>query len=204
MPAACEEDAAGRYILTAGCVRDCPPGQTDCYGECADLNADPGYCGDCGNVCRYDHAAALCVGGECQMGACDQGYADCDRDDRNGCEADLSTTETCGSCANSCQAGERCQDGSCTSRCQDNDKDVYNDAACGGDDCNDHDGADLPCQDEPGCACLAAPGSGRNTGLVWLFLPLVLLVLRRLLVCDPGVTAGGVNRYWDRSTPRTR
>jgi len=134
---AAEVGTTGGFTLSAQCVRDCPPGQSDCGGVCLDLNTDEENCGFCGNVCSYDHAAASCQNGECQMGACDPGYGDCDHDDQNGCEADLSTAETCGSCTNACQAGERCEDGSCTSRCHDDDKDGYNDAACGGDDCDD-------------------------------------------------------------------
>ncbi len=51
----------------------------------------------------------VCADGEC---ACGHGFADCDGDPANGCEADLSSAATCGACGHDCQNGD-CVDGAC-------------------------------------------------------------------------------------------
>ncbi len=85
-----------------------------CSSVCADTATDPMNCGDCGNVCLFDHAAGLCVSGHCQLGACDPGYDDCDMDADTGCETDTGASSTdCGSCGRTCVG--RCSAGSCVS-----------------------------------------------------------------------------------------
>lgn len=94
--------------------RICDGFATDC-GPIVDVhfvNEDDVYnhvehCGTCGNACYGPHvAAAECaVSGlvaECVILACDEGWADCDGNPANGCEADLSRTSTCGACDVSC------------------------------------------------------------------------------------------------------
>ncbi|MGK0232619.1 MAG: hypothetical protein ACI9P9_000713, partial [Patescibacteria group bacterium] len=44
---------------------------------------------------------------------CVEGFADCDGDPGNGCEADLTSDFTCGSCTNACLVTESCSAGSC-------------------------------------------------------------------------------------------
>ncbi|MBI5479447.1 MAG: lamin tail domain-containing protein [Deltaproteobacteria bacterium] len=61
---------------------DCD-GQTD---ETFDKLNDPQNCGTCGHACSYPHAQALCVNGQCRMGACDPGYRDLTGGDADGCE----------------------------------------------------------------------------------------------------------------------
>lgn len=43
---------------------------------CADLLSDPGHCGSCDNNClQHEHVtAAICVNGQCQATACEDGY----------------------------------------------------------------------------------------------------------------------------------
>jgi hypothetical protein len=52
---------------------------------------------------------------------CSAGYADCNGDDRDGCEAALDTAEHCGSCTNVCGAvtngSPTCLSGKCTVKC---------------------------------------------------------------------------------------
>jgi hypothetical protein len=57
---------------------------TACEG--VDLDTDLGNCGACGNVCIFTGASALCVDGECQLGACLDARYDIDGDPNNGCE----------------------------------------------------------------------------------------------------------------------
>lgn len=90
------------------CEIICKPGFSNCDGNptngCeADLNA-PASCGSCANDCEalYDNAEAACVQSECRLHACDEGFADCDGDPSNGCEADLSDESSCGACGVVC------------------------------------------------------------------------------------------------------
>lgn len=76
------------------------------------LSADPVHCGACNIYCTYEHASATCTG-ICHRGACDTGYADCDKSDGNGCEIDaLTDVNHCGACDNVCP-GTACKDGKC-------------------------------------------------------------------------------------------
>lgn len=99
----------------------CEPGQTLCGGGsaqlyCADLLSDALNCGACMNACpRGNNETAVCNNGVCGT-KCDLGFADCDGDGRNGCEADLNINPRhCGACGNQCDiaAGQPCIDGQC-------------------------------------------------------------------------------------------
>lgn len=78
-----------------------------------DVMTDPLNCGSCGRTCVVPHGTAACSAGECTVGACDLGFADCDGDVETGCELPDACDEgagcmtACGStgalsCANSC------------------------------------------------------------------------------------------------------
>lgn len=88
---------------TATAPPECTAAETLCGAVCADLQADPNNCGQCGRSCVIPQATAACVAGECAMGACDAGYSDCDAMVTNGCEtpidcdAGMTCTTTCGS-----------------------------------------------------------------------------------------------------------
>jgi hypothetical protein len=71
----------------------CPPSYAECDGNpntvCETrLDADALHCGACGHVCLAGAAnqKGTCNGGACRS-VCDTGFADCDRDPANGCEA---------------------------------------------------------------------------------------------------------------------
>ena len=85
-----------------------------CDETCVDLATDALHCGACGTACGvFSHTkAAVCVAGACAVGPCDDGYADCDGDAGNGCEAPLATSKTdCGACGTVCATS--CRDGAC-------------------------------------------------------------------------------------------
>jgi len=68
-----------------------------------DTSNDPANCGGCFSPCTFANAADLCVGGACQLGMCDAGYANCDAIAATGCEVTLATDKDhCGTCATDC------------------------------------------------------------------------------------------------------
>jgi hypothetical protein len=93
----------------------CETGFDDCGGGCASLAGDPAHCGACNTACSS--SSPMCAGGRCTSAECGTGRADCDDNVANGCEADLTSAGTCGSCNVSCgpyaQALAGCADGKC-------------------------------------------------------------------------------------------
>ncbi|NUP11717.1 MAG: hypothetical protein HOW73_37195 [Polyangiaceae bacterium] len=55
---------SGPYALNVNFVGDCPPGTTQCGGDCVDTSNDPSNCGGCGIPCAI---GAACNFGECEM-----------------------------------------------------------------------------------------------------------------------------------------
>ena len=100
-------------VLFTACGSEAPgdagdPGCRDTCGDsCVDTLTDVRHCGACDRDCtalegvRAD--AVSCVEGACVIDdACATERADCDGDAENGCEADLTSAETCGACGTSC------------------------------------------------------------------------------------------------------
>lgn len=82
-----------------GFPQDCPVDA--CMGGCTDIDADPLNCGDCGITCVVPNAEPTCDLGECGLGTCQVGWADCDGDLLNGCEAEA-LCDAGAPCATSC------------------------------------------------------------------------------------------------------
>ncbi|MBN2526770.1 MAG: SUMF1/EgtB/PvdO family nonheme iron enzyme [Deltaproteobacteria bacterium] len=92
------------------------PQDNDCDGlldEDVNFQTDANNCGYCGHICRFDHAAALCVGGACVMGDCDANWWNNDSNSANGCEhpcvisdddsdGNMDTDEVCDAKDNNC------------------------------------------------------------------------------------------------------
>jgi uncharacterized protein DUF5648 len=89
-------------VTSSGTGQDCAAG-SECDGTCVDLANDPTNCGMCGRTCVLQHGQAVCSGGDCALGACDTGYADCNADLADGCEL-LVTCVDGDACATSCQS----------------------------------------------------------------------------------------------------
>lgn len=108
--AAC--NAAGGCEMSA-----CLPGFADCNANpvdgCETSLAAPTSCGGCGKVCpARPNAAPACSGISCGL-ACNPGFTDCNGDELDGCEVDVtSDPENCGACGNRCRRG-RCAGGAC-------------------------------------------------------------------------------------------
>jgi len=123
-------DGDGHAPVAAACVGGALP-KDDCDDARADVH--PGAAERCdgrdnncaGGVDEAPAADEACGGPQvrasaCRAGACvatcarDRG--DCDRDPRNGCEADLATSPAhCGACGMACGAGSACAGGACRS-----------------------------------------------------------------------------------------
>ncbi len=89
----------------------------DPTGACqTSVLSDSNNCGACGNSCgNFPNATAQCQNASCILGSCNTGYADCDHQVMNGCEAIVATDpKNCGACGNACPQGEVCVGGACT------------------------------------------------------------------------------------------
>jgi hypothetical protein len=72
-----------------------------CDGVDNNCNGQPD---DAANACApWPNATNICFAGACEISACDSGFANCDFNLPNGCEANLRTNVThCGACNNTC------------------------------------------------------------------------------------------------------
>jgi hypothetical protein len=114
-----QADCRDRKCVLVGCSQ----GRGDCNASpedgCEDDLRSDESCGRCGHNCNtLPHVAAgSCRGGTCEVG-CQPNFADCDGLPNNGCEADLTSATSCGSCQNDCSqlanvAGDACMSGRC-------------------------------------------------------------------------------------------
>jgi hypothetical protein len=109
--------AAGSHCIDGQC--GCPDGLTDCNGACVDVMNDPNNCTGCGIVCPSYQTLGLpappanmkytCGGGQCGKLICTGYFRDCDRDESNGCEVNVSNdAANCAQCGNACDPGQLC------------------------------------------------------------------------------------------------
>lgn len=103
----------------------CKSGYSDCDGQVANgcevavasFMTDPAHCGSCTAACSYPQATGVCTGGVCSMGACNDGFHDCNGLAADGCEypdaALQSDPANCGTCGHACKSGFVCTAGSC-------------------------------------------------------------------------------------------
>jgi hypothetical protein len=112
------------------------------------------------------------------MGACHEGFDNCNDLTSDGCEAELAVDRSnCGSCGRACGIQEICAEGTCTINC-DTDDDGYQAEECDGNDCDDldetiHPGAEDICGDgidqdcdgqDTECTCFDNDGDGYTDG----------------------------------------
>jgi alpha-tubulin suppressor-like RCC1 family protein len=99
-------------------IAACDDGYADCNGMpidgCeVDLRSLT-HCGACGDVCELARASETCASETCRIAACDDGYADCNRVDADGCEVSLASDAAhCGACGRTCGGDATCVDGLC-------------------------------------------------------------------------------------------
>lgn len=96
-------------------VGACGSDASVCDAGCRDLTTDPLHCGACGNVCPTGnaHTRPVCFASACTV-SCDEGWRNCDRDMRNGCEVHSAVDRmNCGGCGGVCPLTEQCVMGTC-------------------------------------------------------------------------------------------
>lgn len=110
-------------------VETCAQGGQACNGICELTVTDNNNCGACGKVCNdgtFANASATpCANSTCSMGACNQGYADCNHNTADGCEVNLNNdANNCGACGNVCMTQgantsgtPSCQSSICVNSC---------------------------------------------------------------------------------------
>lgn len=108
-------DAGGTDLGAETGVGVCRADASACDAGCRDLQNDPLHCGACGNVCPAGnaHTRPVCFAGACTV-SCDEGWRNCDRDMRNGCEVHVAVDRmNCGGCGGVCPLTEQCVMGTC-------------------------------------------------------------------------------------------
>ena len=94
-------------------VAACDDGYEDCDGDPSNgcesfLDSDADNCGACGAACGYANGTGICVASVCRLDGCDENFEDCNGDGgevpaaSDGCEADLTSPDTCGDCDTYC------------------------------------------------------------------------------------------------------
>ncbi len=111
--------ASGQCALTG-----CAPGFADCNMDPKDgcesqSVSDPANCGSCGNYCNVANGTGGCQAGSCIVQSCFAGFADCDHQPGDGCEAAITSDPmNCGGCGRPCLGDENatpgCFGGMCT------------------------------------------------------------------------------------------
>ncbi len=124
--AACGQQCAIKNAVNAcadGCyIAACNFGFDDCNQDPKDgceqsVLTDPNNCGGCGQSCgALPNATASCTNGNCVLGKCTAGFADCNKNPQDGCESSLATDPmNCGACGNVCpQNTPFCSMNACT------------------------------------------------------------------------------------------
>jgi len=107
--APCTLDNASATCTAGTCtVQTCNPGWASCDGSgasgCETSTTSLSNCGACGTRCDAADASMECHTGVCEIDECFGPRGDCNEDVADGCEADLASATTCGSCEESCMA----------------------------------------------------------------------------------------------------
>ena len=95
-----------RSTCAPGCSDDsrCGGGSMKCCnGGCTDTAKDSMNCGVCGTACMANHAGVSCAAGQCTIGTCAGGWADCNANPADGCEVNVrADAANCSGCGMAC------------------------------------------------------------------------------------------------------
>lgn len=109
----CANDGSCAIAACIGSYENCDDEHDN--GCEVNLDTDLDHCGSCdARPCEVDNAEPACGSGSCAIRRCNEGFRDCDRSSRNGCEIDTMTDEdNCGACETTCATSQTCSDGVC-------------------------------------------------------------------------------------------
>ena len=99
-------------------------GSLCCNGACVNPATEVANCGACGTACPpVNNGTAACAQGNCVIGGCNPGFADCDTAYLNGCEVTTGNdAANCGKCGTKCTPFANglptCSMGVCAAICQ--------------------------------------------------------------------------------------
>ncbi|MCS6899297.1 MAG: MopE-related protein [Myxococcales bacterium] len=115
-------NASSASCSSGACNFSCNAGFANCNGLGSDgcetnTTNNTNHCGGCGIVCIPTNAdSASCSNSKCVF-QCKPGFADCDNNPANGCETNISSSNSnCGACGNACVIANgvgACQSGQC-------------------------------------------------------------------------------------------
>ncbi len=120
------DDADAATEDASGDASACPPGlettSKTCGMQCVSLsNPDYGCAAEDCLPCNVPNGIPACVNGACAVYGCVPGHADCNASAVDGCETDLMSPTTCGSCTTVCQTAPHAVpscNGMCTIECE--------------------------------------------------------------------------------------
>jgi hypothetical protein len=129
-----EARCAGGACQIAECLDPWIRCNTDDDDGCeVNSSTDAQNCGGCGMVCTSLHGSPSCVNSRCVI-ECADGFGDCDKDARTGCETVLTDVDNCGACDRKCpdtQGEPYCVDGECgVASCEEGRGDCDGDEQC--------------------------------------------------------------------------
>lgn len=81
------ETSTDTSIGCANCTEDevcCTAGNNHTF--CVNIQNNPSNCGQCNNQCAFEHAAAICVEGQCTISSCETYWSDFNQTKEDGCE----------------------------------------------------------------------------------------------------------------------
>jgi len=170
---ATDDECPVRSICTTGlCVpgcnaqRGCSLGEVCCSNTCVVPREDLSHCGGCGMRCEAANGVTACAEGRCSLVRCNEGFADCNNDLSDGCEANLRRDAThCGACNAACPmvanaATVACAAGRCGFACRPRFADCDGDPATGCERDLDNDNAHCG---QCATACMARPNASLIT-----------------------------------------
>lgn len=97
----------------------CAAGSKSCGDTCvSNALPDVGCAEAACSPCAVAHASAACsTEGNCAVGACQNGFGDCNLAAADGCEVDLTSTDaSCGACGVACPSTQVCRKSACVDR----------------------------------------------------------------------------------------
>lgn len=117
--ALCLPDSKTCGINCLGSSRECDGNHEDPCETNVLTSAD--NCGECDHECEFPNATTMCVSGTCQINGCAEPWWQCNTDNLDGCETNLSNDPmNCGGCSMECAAVNgtpKCVDSECDIDC---------------------------------------------------------------------------------------